>query len=147
MTVSWPALAGASPTTFSAIERASGGKLGVCAIDTTTGKTYDWRADTRFPFCSSFKGPLAAFVLWQADRGVIQLDAQVSYTEAELLPYAPITRASVKAGKLSFEELCSAAVEYSDNTAANLLLRETGGPAALTAWMRAIGDAEFTLTG
>ena len=44
-------------------------------------------------------------------------------------------------GGLPLADLCAAAIQYSDNAAANLLLRETGGPAALTAWLRAQGDA------
>ena len=37
--------------------------------------------------------------------------------------------------------MCEAAVEYSDNTCANLLLARVGGPSALTAFWRSIGDA------
>lgn len=42
-------------------------------------------------------------------------------------------------------ELCKAAVEASDNTAANLLLGLVGGPAALTRYLRSIGDARTRL--
>ncbi|VDB02132.1 blaKPC-16_1_KC465199 [Klebsiella pneumoniae] len=35
-------------------------------------------------------------------------------------------------------------MQYSDNAAANLLLKE-GGPAGLTAFMRSIGDTTFRL--
>ena len=140
-----PAFAAAVPD-FAAIERASGGKLGVFVIDTGSGRTLAWRADSRFPFCSSFKAPLAAFVLSEADRGELKLDQPVRYTAADLLAYAPVTRKHVADGAMSFGDLCSAAVEYSDNTAANLLLREVGGPAVLTAWMRAQGDAAFQLS-
>jgi beta-lactamase class A len=37
--------------------------------------------------------------------------------------------------------MCEAAVELSDNTCANALLARVGGPAALTAYWRSIGDA------
>lgn len=37
-------------------------------------------------------------------------------------------------------ELCSAAIAQSDNAAANLLLRELGGPTAITAFCRSLGD-------
>lgn len=131
---------------FAAIERRSGGKLGVFVIDTGNGATLAWRNDERFPFCSSCKGPLAAFVLWQVDHGRLRLDQMVRYGEADLLPYAPITRPHVGTGMMTVEALCEAAVQYSDNTAANLLWRETGGPQALTAWMRTQGDAAFQLS-
>jgi beta-lactamase class A len=148
-----PALALAGRTAaaapdFGGIERATGGKLGVHVIDAAMGETTCWRADSRFPFCSSFKAPLAAFVLWRAERGELRLDDPVRYGEADLkgLDYAPVVRKHLNEGVLPISALCAAAVEYSDNAAANLLLRRTGGPAALTAWMRTIGDRAFDLS-
>lgn len=46
---------------------------------------------------------------------------------------------------MTVAELSAAAVQYSDNAAANLLLKELGGPAGLTAFMRSIGDTTFRL--
>jgi beta-lactamase class A len=138
--------AAAGAPDFARIERQSGGKLGVFAIDSGSGRTLAWRAEQRFPFCSSFKAPLAAFVLSKVDRGELRLDQPVSYGAADVLSYAPIARQHLADGAMTIEALCAAAVDYSDNTAANLLLRETGGPAALTAWMRAAGDTAFDLS-
>lgn len=132
---------------FAGIERSTGGKLGVFVFDTGSGRTLVWRADQRFPFCSSFNALLAAFVLSKIDRGQMRLDQRIAYGETDLLPYyAPITRKHLAEGFMTVEALCAAAVDYSDNIAANLLLRETGGPAALTAWMRARGDQAFDLS-
>jgi len=41
---------------------------------------------------------------------------------------------------MSVAALCEAAVIYSDNTAANVLLEQIGGPAALTQFWRSLGD-------
>jgi beta-lactamase class A len=41
---------------------------------------------------------------------------------------------------MTIAELCDAAITYSDNTAGNLLLASFGGPAALTAFVRSLGD-------
>jgi beta-lactamase class A len=151
--IGWlPVDAKAAPDTdpgqrLAAIERKSGGKLGVFAVDTATRRTLAWRADQRFPFCSAFKAPLAAFVLAKVDRGELRLDQRVSYGAADVRSdYAPITRQHLAEGAMTIEALCAAAVAYSDNIAANLLLRETGGPAALTAWMRSTGDTAFDLS-
>jgi len=139
--------AAAGAPDFARIERQSGGKLGVFAVDTGSGRTLAWRADQRFPFCSSFKAPLAAFVLSKVDRGELRLDQPISYGAADVMVgYAPVTRQHLADGGMSVEAMCAAAVEYSDNGAANLLLRDTGGPAALTAWMRATGDTAFDLS-
>lgn len=42
---------------------------------------------------------------------------------------------------LTVRALCAAALAYSDNTAANLLLGVTGGPPSVTRFCRSIGDA------
>ena len=141
------AFAAAATPDFAAIERASGGKLGVAVIDTGSARTLAWRADSRFPFCSSFKAPLTAFVLSKVDRGELRLDQPVRFASSDLTSYyAPITRPHLAEGAMPLEALCAAAVEHSDNIAANALLRTTGGPSALTAWMRGQGDAAFQLS-
>jgi len=50
-----------------------GGRLGVFAIDTASGRTLAHRADERFLMCSTFKGLLAAQVLSRVDSGQEQL--------------------------------------------------------------------------
>ena len=93
-----------------------------------------------FLLCSSFKGLLAAFVLARADRGQDDLAARIRYGRADLLGHSPVTEAHVAAGSMTVRDLCAAIVTESDNGGANLLLRHVGGPAALTAFLRGIGD-------
>jgi beta-lactamase class A len=52
---------------------------------------------------------------------------------------SPVTRKNLAHG-MTIAELCEAAVVYSDNGAANLLLAVLGGPEAMTAYWRSIGD-------
>jgi beta-lactamase class A len=95
--------------------------------------------------CSTFKWLLAAAVLARVDAGRERLDRVIRYGASDLLSYAPVARAKVALGGLSVRELCAAAVELSDNTAANLLLASLGGPAGLTQWLRSIGDPSTRL--
>lgn len=127
------------------IERTTGGRLGVMAIDTESGRTVSHRADERFPMCSTFKFLAVAAILSRVDRGIVQLQRRVTYTKADLLEYAPVTREHVNEGAMTLEALCAAAIEYSDNTAANLLLKELGGPHGVTAYARTLGDMVTTL--
>lgn len=127
------------------LERQSGGRLGVCCIATGTGERFEHRADERFPMCSTFKVLAAAAVLGRVDRGEEKLERRIAYGHAELLEYAPVTRARVGEGGLTVEELCDAAVRVSDNTAANLLLATLGGPPAVTRYARALGDVHTRL--
>jgi beta-lactamase class A len=126
---------------FAAIERQISGRLGVAVLDVSTRRGFNYRSDERFPLCSTFKLLLAAQVLSLVDAGRERLARAVSFSDADLLDYAPITRAHVGEGSMTVSELIAAAVQYSDNTAANLLLRAVGGPSALTAHLRTLGDA------
>ena len=80
---------------FGNIERQVAGRLGVAVLDTATGRRLAYRADERFAMCSTFKWLLGAQILSRADAGTEQLSRVVPYGDADLLEYAPITRAHV----------------------------------------------------
>ncbi|MFC9329727.1 class A beta-lactamase [Kitasatospora sp. NPDC057015] len=126
-----------------ALEQAHSARLGVFARDTVTGRTVLYRAEERFPMCSTFKTIAVAAVLRDLDREGEFLAGRLRYTERDVARsgYAPITGLPGNlAGGMTVAALCAAAVEHSDNTAANLLLRELGGPAAVTRFCRSLGD-------
>jgi beta-lactamase class A len=122
------------------IEKALGGRIGVSALNTANGGRIRHRGDERFAMCSTFKAALVGAVLARCDHGYLALNQQIKFGESDLLVNSPKTAAHLREGALSIEMLCAAAVEFSDNTAANLLLSLIGGPAQLTAFFRSIGD-------
>jgi beta-lactamase class A len=130
---------------FASIEERVGGRLGVAALNTANGAWLTHRAEERFALCSTFKCLAAAGVLYRTQIGELRLDQPVHYTRTELLPVSPVTTANVDRGWMSLDELCAAAIEQSDNTAGNLLLANLGGPAGLTGFLRAHGDATTRL--
>ena len=121
----------------------AGSRIGVSAIDLSTNHRVEYRTQERFLMCSTFKVLAVAAVLKRVDEKKEKLDRFVRYGEAQLLEYAPVTRAHVKEGGMTLEALCAAAITQSDNTAANLLLETIGGPKGLTDFARGIGD-DFT---
>jgi beta-lactamase class A len=125
---------------FAAIEARIGGRIGVAAIDTANGKRVNYRADERFPMCSTFKFLAAAAVLKRVDEKKEKLDRLVSYGAKDILEYAPVTKQHLKEGGMTLDALCAAAIEQSDNTAGNLLLTVIGGPAGLTNFVRTLDD-------
>lgn len=133
-----------SATSFAALERAAGGRLGVCAIDTASGRHARYRADERFPFCSTFKAMLSAAVLAQSVEHPGLLEQRVTITQSDLVNYSPVSGKHVGTG-MTVAELCEAAIQYSDNSAANLAMKLIGGPEAVTAYARSIGDDSFRL--
>ena len=138
-----PLLAAAAPDPIATIERTHGGRFGVFALDTATNRTLAHRADERFLMQSTFKGILATLVLSRIDSGADTPGHPIPYTRANLLPASPITTAHLATAaqaEMSVADLCQAILERSDNTAANLLLAHVGGPQALTAYIRSLGD-------
>jgi beta-lactamase class A len=115
-------------------------RLGVCFLDTVTGEVAGNRMDEHFAMCSTFKLPLIAALLREADQGRMDLAEVLRYSEADLLPWAPVTGQHVQKGGLSIAVLAQAAQELSDGVAANLLVKRLGGPAAVTAKFREMGD-------
>ncbi|MFE5328496.1 class A beta-lactamase [Embleya sp. NPDC056575] len=126
-----------------ALERAHAARLGVFACDVVSGRTVVHRADEPFPMCSSFKTIAVAAVLRDLDRDGEFLARRIRYTEKDVTEsgYAPITgRPENLADGMIVADLCAAAISYSDNGAANLLLRRLGGPGAVTGFCRSVGD-------
>ncbi|WP_405184700.1 Exo family class A beta-lactamase [Streptomyces albidoflavus] len=125
------------------LERASGARLGVYAYDTGSGRTVAYRADELFPMCSVFKTLSSAAVLRDLDRNGEFLSRRIFYTQddVEQADGAPETgKPENLANGMTVEELCEVSITASDNCAANLMLRELGGPAAVTRFVRSLGD-------
>ena len=122
------------------VEQRTGGRIGVAALDTGSGKRFDYRSKERFPMCSTFKLLAAAAVLKQVDGRQEKLDRFVSYDAKDILEYAAVTKAHLKDGGMTLGALCAAAIEQSDNTAGNLLLDTIGGPIGVTKFVHSIGD-------
>jgi beta-lactamase class A len=129
---------------FETLESSAGGRLGVCAQSTADGRHVLYRAEERFAFCSTFKVMLAGAILARSTQAPGFLQQHVHYTKSEIVTYSPQTEKHLADG-MTVAELCAAALQYSDNTASNLLMKLLGGPAAVTAFARSIGDREFRL--
>src|SRR5947208_720615 len=117
-----------------------GCRISAPALHTCIGQRFAYRAEARFPMCSTFKFLAAAAVLKRVDEKRDQLDRFVSYDAKDILEYAPVTKAHLKEGGMTLGALCEAAIEQSDNTAGNLLLDTLGGPAGVTNFVRSLGD-------
>jgi beta-lactamase class A len=122
------------------LERTHRARIGAYAIDTGTGRSVSHRADETFPFASTFKAMACGAVLRKARRSAPGLlEKVVRYTEDDLVDHSPVTGKHVGTG-MTVADLCRAAITESDNTAGNLVLKQIGGPAGLTAFLRSLGD-------
>ncbi len=146
-----PAFAATSASTTSAatsdldqrlaeLERATDDRVGVALMNVTTGAVASHRGDERFLFNSTGKFFIAAAVLARVDEGSETLDRRIVVEKGDLVGWTPITEKRLGEPGLTVAELCQAAVAWSDNAAANALIDSVGGPKAVTAFLRAIGD-------
>jgi beta-lactamase class A len=121
------------------IEAGIKGRLGVAALDMAIGARFNYRADERFPMCSTFKLLASAAILARVDDGKEKLERRVLYTKDDLVEYSPTTGKHVGEG-MTLAALCEAAITLSDNTAGNLILASLGGPGGVTEFARSLGD-------
>lgn len=124
---------------FAAIEKETGGRLGVAGIDTATGRRFGHRAQERFAMCSTFKVLAASALLARVEHGKEDLNRRIRFAAGDVIDNSPISKDHIGDG-MTMAELCAAAIDYSDNTAANLILSTLGGPHAVTAFARSLGD-------
>lgn len=125
---------------IAALEQRVGGRIGVYALDTGSGRELAHRADERFATASTFKPLLVAAVLAEVDAGRLDLQTPVGLDDVEIQPYSPVTGELEPGATLSLRRLCEVTVTLGDNTSTNVLLDLVGGPRALTAFLRKHGD-------
>lgn len=126
------------------LEAGFAGRLGVVAIHTGTGEVLSYRGEERFPLCSTFKAMLAGAILQRSVLTPELLQKRITYQRSDLVSYSPISEQHVQDG-MTVAQLCAATVQYSDNGAANLLMKLLDGPEGVTTFARSIGDHHFRL--
>ena len=146
-----PLLFAASDSSMARLERqiqlvsqATDGVLGVSAIHIETARSISVRGDEGFPMASAFKVPVAVQIMTLVDQGKLTLAKMITLTQTDLHPGSgEISDLMFHPGvSLSVENLMEMMLVISDNSAADVMLREAGGPEAVTARM-----AELGLTG
>ncbi|MEV4347019.1 class A beta-lactamase [Actinoplanes sp. NPDC049596] len=125
---------------FAGLEERFRARLGVYALDTGSGRTVAYRADERFAHASTFKALQAGVVL----RRTADLDQVITYRRGDLIAHSPVTSEHVGDG-MTIGGLITASLQYSDNTAANLLFEHLGGPGRLERELRALGNSVTTI--
>lgn len=129
---------------FKNLEKNFHGKIGVYAINTNNNQIIAYRADERVPVQSTMKLISVAALLKKSGSDKNLLQEKIHYTKNDLIPWHPITGKYDNSGK-TLEVLSEAAISYSDNTAANLIIKRLGGPGAITDFARSIGNMSFNV--
>nr|WP_244590106.1 class A beta-lactamase [Xenorhabdus innexi] len=129
---------------LTALEKSANGHLGVALINTADHSIIGYRANERFPLCSTSKLMAVSALLKKSETDEKLLNQRVHYKQADLVEYSPITEKHIEDG-MTLTELSAATLQYSDNTAMNLLLNQLDGPESVTTFARTLGDNIFRL--
>jgi len=139
-----PATADLRPQ-FAALEASLAGRLGVAILDSGSGRQWLYKANERFPLCSTFKVLAAAAILKRVDADADSLSRRVIIKPGDLVEHSPVTEQHADTKGMTLADICAAALTTSDNTAGNMMLKAIGGPAGLTSFARSIGDGSTRL--
>ena len=120
------------------IEQQSKGRLGVALLDLKDRKTWSHRGAESFPMQSVFKWPLAIAALQAVEAGKLKLDDRITIKRSEFsLYHSPLAKAfKGESNTYPLRELIRLAAGESDNTAADILMREIGGPRVVSAMLK-----------
>lgn len=124
---------------ISAIEERISGRVGVSVLDTETKQSWDYNGDKRFPMMSTFKTIACAKMLQDSDNGHLDKNTGIKVEAGKLIVWSPITK-KLTGETITVEKACEATMLMSDNTAANIVLQQIGGPNGVTTFLRSIGD-------
>lgn len=118
----------------------AGGAVGVSIAHVESGAQVSLRGSERFPMASVFKLPLALTLLHRVEAGEFKLEDPVRITREDLAPgFSPMVETFPAEGvSMTMAEMIERVLEVGDNTVADVLLKQAGGPAVVTAKLEAM---------
>ena len=125
------------------------GKVSVACSLPGTPLNCDLDPTAHAPMQSVFKMPLALTILHQVEQKKFTLNQQIPFRESDLIlpkPHSELQDKYPQAGvDIPLLELMQMTVRFSDNTAADMLLRLAGGPQVVDDYVASLGVAGFHL--
>lgn len=123
------------------------GRIGVAAIDLSTGQQIGVLDDQRFPMASTSKIAIAATFLEGVEKGRWALSSEFPLMVPIASRKFSTEVAPVRAGEhFQAIDLIEMMITRSSNPATDALLKVVGGPDAVNDWVRRQGINGFTLT-
>jgi beta-lactamase class A len=127
-----PDPAPAHPVVAAARAAEAGGLVaGVSVLHLESGRAASWRGAETFQMASVFKLPVAIAVLDAVEKGTLRLDREVEILEKDRMEVGPIYDEWKPGMRVSVARMVDVMLVDSDNTAADVLVAQLGGPAAV----------------
>jgi beta-lactamase class A len=119
--------------------RSGTARVGLAAIDITTGDMISVNGDQHFPMASTVKVAIAAAFLHGVQQGRLSLGALYSLSPAQRRLASGLGDMRLSRRSLSGAQAIDLMLTRSDNTSADILLAAIGGPRALGGWLQDAG--------
>jgi beta-lactamase class A len=131
---------------LAAVAEASRGRIGVAALDLSSGRTIQVLGDQRFPMASTSKVAIAATFLEGVDQGRWSLTSEFPLMiPVASTPFSSAVAPVREGAYMSAERLIELMLTRSNNYATDALLKVVGGPAAVNAWVRRAGIQDWQI--
>jgi beta-lactamase class A len=125
----------------------SQGRIGVAALDLSTGREVAILGDQRFPMASTSKIAIAATFMEGVEKGRWSLSSEFPLMVPVKSARFSSAVAPVQKGQhMAARELIELMITRSSNTATDALLAAVGGPPAVNAWVQRAGIQDFQLS-
>jgi beta-lactamase class A len=119
------------------------GDFGIFASHTNSGYSFNLNAEAKFDMAGTYKLPMAIHCLKLVDAGKLSLDQIITLAVNDQRPgtglSAPLIANEEDRKDYTLLELLSLMMQYSDNTATDVVLHLIGGPKAVMQTIKAIG--------
>jgi beta-lactamase class A len=128
------ALASSAPDPVVTAARAAekdGMVVGVSVLHLESGRAVSHRGGDRFQMASVFKLPVAIAVLDAVEKGTLRLDREVEILEKDRMEVGPIYDEWKPGMRVTVARMVDVMLVDSDNTAADVLVAQLGGPSAV----------------
>ncbi len=124
---------------ISLLEQQIDGRIGVSIWNTQSDRHWNYHGDERFPLVGTFKTLACATMLHKMEAGTLKKNATATVEKSNIVGWSPIMEPLI-GQNVRIEHACEAAMLMNDNTAANLVLNQIGGPRSVTLFLRTLGD-------
>ncbi|WP_137680294.1 class A beta-lactamase [Aurantiacibacter suaedae] len=125
----------------------SQGRIGVAALDLSTGREISILGDQRFPMASTSKIAIAAAYMEGVEQGKWSLTSEFPLLwSVRSTPFSTAAAPVRKGEYLSAHQLIDLMLTRSSNPATDALLAAVGGPDAVNDWVHRAGLQDFELT-
>ncbi|RYE23868.1 MAG: class A beta-lactamase [Sphingobacteriales bacterium] len=125
------------------------GRLGIALWQVEAGDTITLGNSQHYPMQSTYKLPLALYILHLADEGKLKLDEPI-YIPASTLDtntWSPMLKDHPNQGffSLSIQELLAYTIGLSDNNACDILFRQAGGTQPVHKYIHSLGIQDMAI--